>query len=117
MVIIILRGEKHLASLYHANSNSDLPCLNNFETLRFTMNIDNYAESDEAFARRLQAQEMGQILHGVPGNNADAQTPLMVATVHSFVHNTRVLIYIIRLLSCEILLICGFILDFTIFGV
>jgi len=40
--------------------------------------MDNYSESDEAFARRLQAQEMGNF-PGHQNNNADAQTPLVVS--------------------------------------
>jgi hypothetical protein len=44
----------------------------------------NSVESDEAFARRLQAQEMGIMLN-ITHN--DAQTPLMVYThVHIYVY-------------------------------
>ena len=37
--------------------------------------MENYSESDEAFARRLQAQEMGNFTQHA---HADVQTPLMV---------------------------------------
>ena len=41
--------------------------------------IDNYSESDEAFARRLQAQEMGNFTqHHGNQQRIDAQTPLVV---------------------------------------
>lgn len=39
--------------------------------------MENYSDSDEAFARRLQAQEMGNFPEHQ--NNADAQTPLVVS--------------------------------------
>lgn len=42
-------------------------------------------ESDDAFARRLQAQEMG-ILQ--PHNGIDAQTPLMLDGRVSYQHRT-----------------------------
>lgn len=42
------------------------------------MMLENYSESDEAFARRLQAQEMGNFTQHNHGP-VDAQTPLVVS--------------------------------------
>jgi hypothetical protein len=53
--------------------------------IQFKM-MDNYSESDEAFARRLQAQEMGNFTsHG--HTQADAQTPLVVRLPADCQHN------------------------------
>ena len=46
--------------------------------------VDNYDDSDEAFARRLQAQELGTFTHHGHGANADAQTPLVVRLCQNF---------------------------------
>lgn len=63
---------------------------------------ESYAESDEAFARRLQAQEMGTF--HVPAN-ADAQTPLMVCKRLLFALCFTKILYLNRIGLMKILLL------------
>lgn len=46
--------------------------------------MENYSESDEAFARRLQAQEMGNFTEHNHGP-VDAQTPLVVSSILRYI--------------------------------
>ncbi len=49
--------------------------------------MSNQIESDEEFARRLQAQELGL---------ADAQTPLMMVNLIALLPKLKILLFLIR---------------------
>ncbi len=53
----------------------------------FLINMSNQIESDEEFARRLQAQELGL---------ADAQTPLMMVNLIALLPKLKILLFLIR---------------------